>query len=84
MEAIKNEYTMKQAAKMLGVHRDTIMYWEENKLIPMARRDPRNNYRKYYVEEIIEIAKVRGIGVVDTEVIEREKADRRKQRQMQL
>lgn len=82
MESTKMNYTLKQAAKMLGVHRDTIMYWEENRLIPMARRNPNNNYRIYSIDEIIEIAKIRGIGVVDTEVIEREKADRYKKSQL--
>lgn len=71
-ESSKN-YTLNKAAKILGVHRDTIMYWEENSLIPKARRNPANNYRIYNEEEIWEIAKLRGISVVDMEVIEREK-----------
>lgn len=37
----KKDYTMHQAALMLDVHRDTIMYWEENGLIPPARRNPK-------------------------------------------
>lgn len=79
-EEYKQEYTMNQAAMMLGVHRDTIMYWEENNLIPPARRNTKNNYRVYITEEILEIAKIRGIGVVDVEAVGREKSRRRAER----
>lgn len=79
-EEYKQEYTMNQAAMMLGVHRDTIMYWEENNLIPPARRNTKNNYRVYITEEILEIAKIRGIGVVDVEAVDREKSRRRAER----
>lgn len=65
--SIKQEYTLKQVATMLNVHRDTIVYWEENNLIPPARRNPKNNYRIYNMEEILEIAKIRGIPNVDIE-----------------
>lgn len=58
---LKDKYTIKEAAKILGVHRDTIMYWEEQSLIPKARRNARNNYRVYNMEEIREIARLRGI-----------------------
>lgn len=57
----KTEYTIREAAKMLDVHRDTIMYWEEQKLIPKARRNARNNYRVYNLDEVHEIARLRGI-----------------------
>jgi DNA-binding transcriptional MerR regulator len=80
MQEINRIYTMNQAANMLGVHRDTIMYWEENSLIPQAQRNPKNNYRIFTMEEIMEIAKVRGIGVVDVEVVDREKERRRLER----
>jgi DNA-binding transcriptional MerR regulator len=76
----KQDYTMTQAALMLGVHRDTIMYWEENNLIPPARRNPKNNYRVYNTDEVMEIAKIRGIGVVDIEAVERKKERRRTER----
>lgn len=80
MKEYKKEYTMNQAALMLGVHRDTIMYWEENQLIPPARRNSKNNYRIYTVEEVLEIAKIRGIGVVDLEAVERKKEKQRIER----
>lgn len=76
----KKDYTTKEAALMLDVHRDTIMYWEENKLIPPARRNPKNNYRAYNTEEVLEIARIRGIAVVDVEAVERNKQMRRSKR----
>lgn len=84
MSKYKQDYTMNQAALMLGVHRDTVMYWEENNLIPPARRNEKNNYRIYSIEEILEIAKIRGIGVVDVEAVEREKARRRAEKRRKL
>lgn len=69
----ERDYTMNQAALMLGVHRDTIMYWEEKKLIPPARRNESNNYRCYNVAEIMEIARIRGIGIVDIDAVTRRK-----------
>ncbi|ACK98800.1 MULTISPECIES: MerR family transcriptional regulator [Bacillus] len=71
MNTLKVDYTMKQTARILGVHRDTLMYWETNHLIPIARRNPKNNYRIYTIEEIIKIANIRGIDVVNNEVIEK-------------
>lgn len=81
MKTYKLDYTMNQAAMMLGVHRDTIMYWEENQLIPPARRNPKNNYRCYDIDEVMEIAKIRGISQVDVDAVEREKNRRRNERQ---
>ncbi len=76
----EKNYTLKQAALMLGVHRDTIIYWEENNLIPPARRNPRNNYRVYTIDEIMEVAKIRGIGLVDIDAVDRHKERLRKER----
>jgi DNA-binding transcriptional MerR regulator len=56
---------MSQAAKILGVHRDSLSYWEENKMIPAPRRNPKNNYRIYNDQEILEIAKIRGVKVLN-------------------
>jgi len=61
---MKKEYTLSQAAKILGVHRDSILYWEQKGLIKKARRNPKNNYRVYSREEIEEIAKIRGIPTI--------------------
>jgi DNA-binding transcriptional MerR regulator len=80
MNQYKLEYTMSQAAMMLGVHRDTITYWEENNLIPPARRNPNNNYRIYDIDEVMELAHIRGISNVDVDVVERVKNHRREQR----
>lgn len=79
-KSYKKDYTTKEAALMLGVHRDTLMYWEDNDLIPKSRRNPKNNYRAYNTEEILEIAKIRGISVVDIEAVDREKHKRRLKR----
>ncbi len=76
----QQNYTLKQVALMLGVHRDTIIYWEENSLIPPARRNQNNNYRVYNIDEIMEIAKIRGIGLVDIDAVERHKAKLREGR----
>jgi DNA-binding transcriptional MerR regulator len=59
------DFTIKQTADILGVHRDTIKYWEENGLIPPARRNPKNGYRVYNAQDIKEIARNRGISEVD-------------------
>lgn len=66
---MSKDYTINQAAKILGVHRETIKYWEENGLIPKARRNPRNSYRVYNLQELKEIAKIRGIHGIDFESI---------------
>ncbi|GAK41955.1 MerR-family transcriptional regulator [Paenibacillus sp. TCA20] len=62
---MSKDYTINEAAKILGVHKDTIKYWEERNLIPRARRSiknsPRHSYRIYNVDEIRAIAKIRGI-----------------------
>ncbi|WP_067923932.1 MerR family transcriptional regulator [Alicyclobacillus shizuokensis] len=58
---MRKEFTVKDAAEILGVHKDTIKYWEENGLIPPARRNKGNRYRVYSPEEIREIARSRGI-----------------------
>ncbi|WAT23488.1 MerR family transcriptional regulator (plasmid) [Bacillus halotolerans] len=76
----KKDYTMQQAALMLDVHRDTIMYWEEKGLIPPARRNQKNNYRVYNIDEVMKIAELRGIGAVDEEAVEREKIKRQLER----
>ena len=84
MSNYKQDYTMNQAALMLGVHRDTIMYWEDNHLIPPARRNEKNNYRVYGIEEILEIARIRGISVVDVEAVDRKKALRRAEKRRKM
>jgi len=65
------DFTIHQAARILGVHKDTIKYWEEKNLIPPARRSIkkslRHSYRVYSVDEIKAIAKVRGIYDVEVD-----------------
>ncbi len=63
MITIIREYKLSEAAKKVGVHRDTIIYWEERGLIPKPRRNPKNNYRTYNDKEIEEIRDIRGIKV---------------------
>ncbi|MEB2276969.1 MerR family transcriptional regulator [Bacillus sp. ILBB4] len=76
----EQNFTLNQVALMLDVHRDTIMYWEENELIPPARRNEKNKYRIYNTDEILEIAKIRGISVVDLDAVERQKERKRAER----
>jgi len=61
------DLNIKDAAEVLGVHKDTIKYWEENKLIPAARRNPHNGYRVYNEEELREIAKSRGLFALEVD-----------------
>lgn len=63
MKEIEREYILSEAAKIIGVHKDTIIYWEENGLIPKPRRNPNNNYRIYNKEEIKNIIELRSLGV---------------------
>ncbi len=55
------DFSVKEAARILGVHLDTLKYWEEKNLIPQPRRNKKNNYRVYNIIELKEIAKLRGI-----------------------
>lgn len=80
-EIFERDFTRAQAAMILGVHSDTIMYWEENNLIPQPRRNARNNYRVYSIDEIMEIAQIRGISVVDIDAVDRDKERKRLERQ---
>jgi len=67
MTGSPKELNIKMAAKILGVHQDTIKYWEEKNLIPPARRNPKNKYRVYNLDEIKEIARIRGIYEVEVD-----------------
>lgn len=53
--------SMAKACKMLGVHRNTLISWEEKGKIPASKRDPKNNYRIYTIGDIVEIAGLMGI-----------------------
>ncbi|MCY8466481.1 MerR family transcriptional regulator [Bacillus atrophaeus] len=81
MSEQKKDYTMHQAALMLDVHRDTIMYWEEKGLIPSARRNPKNNYRVYNIDDVMKIAEMRGIGAVDEEAVGKQKYKKQRERE---
>lgn len=81
IEMYQRDYTRAQAAMILGVHTDTIIYWEEQHLIPPPRRNPKNNYRVYNVDEILEIAKIRGIGMIDIDAVDRDREKKRLERQ---
>lgn len=59
----KKYYSIKEAAEMLDVCPDTIKYWERKNLIPPPKRNPKNNYRIYTLEDIKLIAKMRGVFV---------------------
>lgn len=57
---MSKEYRLSEAAKIIGVHRDTVIYWEEKGYIPKARRNS-NNHRVYNTTEIEKIKEIRGI-----------------------
>jgi DNA-binding transcriptional MerR regulator len=61
MTTLQKDFNIKATSRLLGVHQDTMKYWEEHRLIPPARRNPANKYRVYNLKEIREIARVRGI-----------------------
>jgi excisionase family DNA binding protein len=67
--ANKQWFTIHEAAQILGVHKDTIKYWEQNNLIPKAKRNPKNGYRVYDVQAIKEIARSRGIYELEIDAV---------------
>lgn len=54
-------YSMSKTCKLLGVHRNTLIAWEDKGRIPRATRNPKNNYRIYTVNDILVIAEKMGI-----------------------
>lgn len=54
-------YSMSKTCKILGIHRNTLMQWEEKDKIPKAKRNPKNNYRIYTPQDILMIAHLMGI-----------------------
>jgi predicted site-specific integrase-resolvase len=46
-------YTLRRAAELLGVHEDTIRYWEKQGLIEQPKRDSRG--WRYYTQADIEM-----------------------------
>ena len=47
--------TMTEAAKTLGIHRDTLKRWIKEGKIPDARRHSRNSYRMFTQEDVDKI-----------------------------
>ncbi len=47
--------TMTEAAKTLGIHRDTLKRWIKEGKIPDARRNSRNSYRMFTQEDVDKI-----------------------------
>jgi Predicted transcriptional regulators len=58
---MSKEYKLSEVASKIGVHRDTILYWEQNNMIPLPRRNINNNYRTYNADEIQRIIEIRGV-----------------------
>lgn len=56
-------YRPLKAAKLLGISRRTLINWEEQKKIPPAKRDYLN-YRVYTEEDIENIKKIMGLGIL--------------------
>lgn len=47
-----------EAAKMLGISKQTLLRYEKSKIFPKARRNPVNNRREYTAEDIDRLKKV--------------------------
>lgn len=58
---MKQNYTLSEAAKALGVSKNTIINWEKNNKIPKIKRDTTNGYRILGLKEILDIAKLMNI-----------------------
>ena len=57
-------FKMKEAARILGVHRDTLRNWEISGQIPAASRNNSNNYRQYTLKDIYEIAEAMNLEAI--------------------
>ena len=60
-------YTVGQVAKILGVSRDTLKFYEEKGLIN-PKQDKDNGYRKYSIEDINEIMTINFYRDIDIEI----------------
>ena len=60
-------YTVGQVAKMLGVSRDTLKFYEEKELIK-PNQDEENGYRKYNIVDINEVITVNFYRDIDIEI----------------
>lgn len=52
---MKEKIFSKEVAKILGVRRATLFYWEKMGKIPKAKRTPMGNYRYWSKEEVDKI-----------------------------
>lgn len=52
--------TAQQVADLLGVYKRTLFNWEKSGKIPLAKRDPMNNYRYYKAEDVKYLRKIAG------------------------
>lgn len=52
---MKEKIFSKEVAKILGVRRVTLFYWEKTGKIPKAKRTPMGNYRYWSKEEVDKI-----------------------------
>lgn len=58
-----NYYKTRQAAQMLGISKQTLVRWEREKKVPLAKRDYLN-HRAYTEKDIIKIREIIGLGVL--------------------
>jgi DNA-binding transcriptional MerR regulator len=55
---MEKKYTINQIARLLGVHKNTIFYWEANNKIPKPKRDPMSNYRIWTGKDLERLRKI--------------------------
>jgi DNA-binding transcriptional MerR regulator len=56
----KTYYTIEQAARELGISKQTIVRYEKRGLLPKARRNPINKWREYTLRDIKTLKKILG------------------------
>lgn len=56
-------YRPHEAAKMLGISKQTLIRWEKEERIPPIKRDYLN-YRAYTEQDIENIRKIMGLGIL--------------------
>ena len=52
------KYFMKDLEKILGVKRDTYLYWEKAGKVPKPKRTPMGNYRYWTEDDIKRLKKL--------------------------
>lgn len=56
----KRYYSVREAAEILGVSKQTLLRYEKKGLFPQARRNPINKWREYTYSDIQKLIKILG------------------------